>query len=1696
MPSTSTATGCDGEGSSTAKKLGNSSFLSQTKALLIKNLRVKRRMKQQFIFELFFPIYMTVIVTLINLAASETKYAAMPFHKPQSLIPENPALVLAVVTNDISSYKEFVSSINKTVATEWTSPKNLSVFSSEDDFMEFYLHNLDNFWAALFLPHSYPDDKFLNYTIRIQHDSSSSTSDFLVPTATREKMATGTQCRNHTTCDAEDYVSSGFLELQRAVDMAWFTANGGNDSSFPKAFATVMPQREMETSSNNGIATAAVILLIMAFSSTVQYLMTNVVAEKQHGIKEAMYLMGMKQSAYWVSWLLTYAITLIFPALIMTIISCTIGVYSHSNFFAVLIVFYVFSLSLVPLGFMMTPFFSDSKVAGIAGSLTNTILSLLTFAMNNGNISTAAKFGSSLVSPCAVSLALNAIVEGNENGFSFTDLNSSSDGSSYTVAISIAMMLGDSLLYLVIAWYLDAVVPGNGVTRPALFPLYSLLSFLGLRQESALAHHTSQLIEEGERENETELMRQQIPVISIENVGMEYNKKDGPALSSVSLKLFDGQIFGLLGHNGAGKTTLHSIITGMHRPTAGKVFVNGMDLALDSTHVKMRSSMGVCPQQDILYDVLTVQEHVELYASIKGIHDTAKINSLLDEIDLMDKKNEFAAGLSGGQKRKLSVGIALIGDPKILCLDEPSSGMDPYSRRKLWELLQSKRQGRVTLLTTHYMQEADILADRKAILSRGRIQCVGSSLFLKSTFGVGYHLNIAKEDNTSKFDRDGVTSIITKHLPNATVEHGESRSEISYSLPSNKLGQYADLLDDLNNTKKSFGVKAFGVSMTTLEEVFIRLQEKEENQILADQDKEIEKNQNHSNNGMFRNEAEGVEEVEEEDADVDSVSEKTSLLPLVSVNSRNGAEAYHTNSALASVKPPTHPSLWLRMRALMLIRLKQNMRTIPALIFQIVLPGVLMTISMTVVAKPKAPSSALNFGTLPFTTDVYDEGFSIVPVLDHSAANIFTSLLNATLPTNSSSFSVNKTTAMQGNGGFLTNSVGNETFATAFEYSDTSNMLNMFVNGTFIHTLPIAMSLVNNAFMSVQNVSTLITSHPLKGSEEVKYDATLFYTVLLIGIGLSAIPGGFAVDIVRDRASKMKHQLKVSGVSRTIYWTSYLIMNSLIFSWAGLFAVVLSQAVKIQPLMGPALPMFIILCIVYIPLCTLFSFNCSFFFTVPETAVSVFPPLANFLGFIPYIVVATIDGLGRSVAAKALHFAFAALIPNYSLLGAMYYMFRISLSVEYDPFQDSVTTEDIWAPKNNVSTTLFVMVGSLLAQIAILSLIENWSQLKRRYFGKSSNKDSDYEDEDSLSLDSVGLVEDEDVKNEREEVAQHQGDTRSALRVVRLRKVFPSHGRKSKKFTAVRDSSFCVNEGDLLGLLGPNGAGKTTSISVITSEEPPTCGEVYVAGNSLFTQTNKAMSMMGYCPQASALWERITTEEHLQFFASIKGHASDTSTLLARQQMKLFGITEHSQKWSKNLSGGTKRKLNVAISLINHPSVCLLDEPSTGMDPNSKRTLWNVIKTNTNSMAAILTTHSMEEAEALCNKIAIMVKGRIVCIGSPTHLKNKYGTGYSLEVKTLNSRVGDIEEILKEKFDGVELEENFDGHATYRLDIQDNNLATVFRLMEAKKSDMDITEYALSQSTLEQVFLRFAKLQDVDIENVEGNLSSISTSSE
>ena len=192
----------------------------------------------------------------------------------------------------------------------------------------------------------------------------------------------------------------------------------------------------------------------------------------------------------------------------------------------------------------------------------------------------------------------------------------------------------------------------------------------------------------------------------------------------------------------------------------------------------------------------------------------------MKDVGVDDKRNALAYQLSGGNKRKLSVAIALCGGSKFVLLDEPTSGMDLSARRQLWNMLKSQKKDRIILLTTHYMDEADILGDRIAIMAKGKISCVGSSIFLKSKFGVGYNLTLVKS-NTEQSDT--ILPYLRSQLGDKVTKQSEIQSEMTVQIPHEYDNKFAKFFERFDQELSKLKIRSYGISITTLEEVFLKV---------------------------------------------------------------------------------------------------------------------------------------------------------------------------------------------------------------------------------------------------------------------------------------------------------------------------------------------------------------------------------------------------------------------------------------------------------------------------------------------------------------------------------------------------------------------------------------------------------------------------------------------------------------------------------------------------------------------------------------------------------------------------------------------------------------------------------------------------------------------------------------------------------
>ncbi|XP_071439608.1 phospholipid-transporting ATPase ABCA1-like isoform X2 [Hetaerina americana] len=701
------------------------------------------------------------------------------------------------------------------------------------------------------------------------------------------------------------YITFGFAYLQDMIDGALITELAGTDRKIPQPgiFLQQFPYPcHIIDQFVLAISRTFPMFMTLSWVYTCAMIVKSIVREKERRLRETMKAMGLRSSALWLSWFIDSFIFMLLVIALLTAILTKGKVLENSDPSVIFVFITLYAIATITQCFFMSVFFSRANLAAAAGGILFfvTYLPYSFMVQWEERMPTEAKIAASLFSNVAFGFGCSYFAHYEEMGIGIQWNNIDSSpllGDHYSLIGCAGMFMVDTVLYSVLTWYIETVFPGQyGIPKPWYFPVlrsYWCGGSVGPMTSSADDSLPGKPTHES-RDFEKEPTHLQLGV-SIQGLtkiyGHSSNKK--VALRDLNLNFYQDQITSFLGHNGAGKTTTISILTGLFPPSSGTAKVYGLDICKNMDNI--RKSLGTCPQHNVLFDHLTVEEHLWFYARLRGRPRNeifAEMDEMILDLGLPQKRAELARNLSGGMQRKLSIAVAFVGGSRTVVLDEPTSGVDPYSRRSIWELLIKYKKGRTVILTTHFMDEADLLGDRIAIISHGRLRCCGSSLFLKARFGKGYYLTVERKElalqsayncdlaeeatrslahkkNDEHMQGDGVshgpdkavsepgavniqqetkgcapastdtiTQFIKQSVPNAQLLE-EVGSELLYLLPSKPLEEMENghtnsrisakamenLFDQLDSEMSSLGVNSYGVSDTTLEEIFLKVTE-------------------------------------------------------------------------------------------------------------------------------------------------------------------------------------------------------------------------------------------------------------------------------------------------------------------------------------------------------------------------------------------------------------------------------------------------------------------------------------------------------------------------------------------------------------------------------------------------------------------------------------------------------------------------------------------------------------------------------------------------------------------------------------------------------------------------------------------------------------------------------------------------------
>ncbi|OMH83116.1 ABC transporter A family member 1 [Zancudomyces culisetae] len=629
-----------------------------------------------------------------------------------------------------------------------------------------------------------------------------------------------------------------------------------------------------------------------------------IVGEKEKKLREAMQVVGLRSEVYWLSWYLAYAVLEFFCVLVTMGMSYALGfaAFTNSNFFAMFFTFYIFNLSMLMLAFFICAVIRSTQAAVLTGVYV-CVVGLILMGSLFGNATFTFIWWADSTTPVfkrlfttilpffnfgVLFIQISQLSAGSLNsltgtyvsgpGFKFSDLYNPLP-SQYIPSLDVSgvsppvpapvtfyyYMLLNLAIYFVLLVYADNVVPNEyGVRESMLFfldPRYYYKLFISSRKGDSVSVQSwikslpaPDAPVEGEDTDvsaERESVRDPtvnygLRVLDLKKVFRSgfLNRKKFTAVNSLCFGIKEGQVLALLGQNGAGKSTTMNILSGMMPKSAGDALLYDYPLGDQRS---LRRIFGICPQHDILFDELSAVEHIKLYAGLKNIPNSeinALVESGLNAVKLYNVRNRPSRTYSGGMKRRLSVLIATIGNPKVVFFDEPTTGMDPVNRRHVWRYLERFKKGRVIILTSHSMEEADVLSDRVAVMAHGKLKALGNSIRLKSKFGLGYRFSMVVSNPQHV---ETVKKLVSEKFPMSVLED-DSAGSLIYNLPVDEV-QAAELvplfvewleahqvpftpsrsvgsesgsssMTDLSDQKY---VSAWGMSQTSLEEVFLKL---------------------------------------------------------------------------------------------------------------------------------------------------------------------------------------------------------------------------------------------------------------------------------------------------------------------------------------------------------------------------------------------------------------------------------------------------------------------------------------------------------------------------------------------------------------------------------------------------------------------------------------------------------------------------------------------------------------------------------------------------------------------------------------------------------------------------------------------------------------------------------------------------------
>ena len=1128
--------------------------------------------------------------------------------------------------------------------------------------------------------------------------------------------------------------------------------------------------------------------------------------------------------------------------------------------------------------------------------------------------------------------------------------------------------------------------------------------------------------------------------LSIHNISKSFG--DVIAVNNFNGSLFPSEIFCLLGHNGAGKTTLIKIISGMEKPDNGDVALFGNSILKNKEF--LYRNIGVCNQDNNFFDYLTVYEHLKYFSEIKqncrflNQEGITEIKNLIEKLGLEEKKNSLSKTLSGGQKRKLCIALALSGNSRLVLLDEPTSGMDVLAKRELWNFFKSYKSDKIIILTTHSLEEAEYLGDRIGIMLDGLFVCSGTGSYLKNNYPCGYNINFLMKNNYAnrselldelkEIDGSGVIKVSSKNLLSINF----------MSMVEEKINAIFDKIEK-GKFKEKYRIVNYTISSTSLEDVFLKLNNDELSKIMF------------NNNKLLQ----GSNELNDISSNniINSTDNSDSMSVAIRETNNINNNTNERREACFGIK-----RFFIELKSGIKRNLIPLWRNKCDFIFEVLSASITIFIyllginSLFTLGDNKSVELMKVYDGLPiyFSSnfdnndknnffDIYDKENIIFKKYP------FLKLKEIDYPKDIESNSNNidymadyfyKLSKYKIERNFLVinkNSV-NKNIDIFVLYQSTSRD---YFPATLNYVLSILFQqkykIKSHFIPTVNKIPLGSKPDDIKNFEQY---ILLFYSIIMLWNSFISLSGYMINTPLKERTKNIKHLLKLSGANMFVYWLSILIVDIIKY---------LIFIISVLPLLIHLDRVYLYNAIMLLPFLlalNMFVYMFSFIFDSEVYSQKFYLSTVYIISFgLPILsLIKYSDTMKDIFSDDKFIYSINDIFPFSSFLVAMFRLFYNS------------TVKKIGFIFGNKKLGFIIYNHCILFMIQFVFYLFLLFLLEIRFFERFyiflSNKicfnrvysdEIDYNSNNNTNNNTnnnvnnnvnnnISNINNNSLYSRLQTESNFQRNNNFTTKIKNLYKTyFVCRGKNVK---AINNLNLNLEKNEHFGLIGFNGSGKTTTFKSITREIFFDSGSIELFGLNVSKSSHfaKLTKEMGYCPQENALFDYLTVEEVLKYFKNLKsyqisGNRSDNSDENDINKIyEKFGLSKYKNKMTTNLSGGNKRKLNFAIALMNNPKIILLDEPSTGVDPESRRLMWINLLSLKREYNMILSTHSMEEAEILSDRVGWMKEGRFAVEGVPEELKIKFSSGYYLFIKFIslkqlieNENKNNKNRIIKEK---------------------------------------------------------------------------------